>query len=137
MAKLTLASLVLDHKTVNFEFPGYPGFCVDLTYTTAEKYAEIRKSCVTTKLDSATGYPMEILDQEAWNRAFSDQIIAGWSGLTYKILATLILINEDAIEDMEAEVDFDSDNAQMLLKHSPVFDTWVKERMSDLNNFRK
>ncbi len=136
MAKLNFASLVLDAKTVEFDFPSMEGFKVKITYTTAEKYASLRKECVTTKLDPNTGYPMESVDQEKWNSAFCKQTISGWTGLTYEFLATMILLDESAIEDMSEEVEYSEEGAETLLKHSKAFDAWVKERMSDLNNFR-
>lgn len=136
MSKLALAALILESKTMEFDFPGYDGFSVELTYTTAEKYAELRNECMVTKLDKLTGYPVQELDLDKWNEVFCKQIITSWTGLKYSYLASMMLLNEDLIEDMDAEVEYDTDNAQLLLKHSKAFDTWVKERMSDLNNFR-
>lgn len=136
MAKLNFAALVLDSKTVEFEFPAMAGFKVQITYTTAEKYASLRKECVTTKLDPHSGYPVESIDQEKWNSAFCKQTISGWKGLTYDHLASMILLDESAIEDMTEEVEYSEEGAEMLLKHSKAFDAWVRERMSDLNNFR-
>ncbi|CAM0079554.1 hypothetical protein VPHD51_0012 [Vibrio phage D51] len=136
MTALNIASLVLDHKSMEFPFSDDDGFIVELTYTTAEKYAEIRKECATTKLDPQSGYPVETIDQEKWNTEFCKQTITGWKGLTYGTLATLMLIDESKIEDLDAEVEYTVDNAELLLKHSKVFDQWVNSRISNLQLFR-
>lgn len=136
MTTINIASLVLDHKSMKFPFTEEGGFEVELTYTTTERYAEIRNGCMTTKLDPVSGYPMETTDQEKWNTEFCKQTITGWSGLTYGILATLMLIDESRIEDLDAEVEYSIDNAELLLKHSKAFDTWVNSKISNLQLFR-
>ena len=136
MAKLNIASLVLNHKSMKFPFSNDENFVVELTYTTAEKYAAIRKECMTTQLDPQSGYPVEVTDQDKWNTEFCKQTITGWTGLTYGTLATLMLIDESMVEDTEAEVEYSVDNAELLLKHSKVFDQWVNSRISNLQLFR-
>lgn len=136
MTKLNIASLVLDHKSMEFPFKGAEGFKVTLNYTTAEKYAAIRKECVTTKLDEDSGYPVEVVDPDKWSHEFCKQTVTSWTGLTYGILASIMLINESAIEDLDEEVEYTVENAEMLLKHSKEFDTWVNSKITNLQFFR-
>ena len=136
MTKLNIASLVLDHKAMDFPYKGKDHFVVTLTYTTSEKYAELRSNCLTTKLDPESGYPQEVLDADKWSTEFCKQVIAGWKGLTYADLADIMLINESLIEDPSAEVEYSVENAELLLKHSKEFDAWVNTKITNLQFFR-
>lgn len=135
MKNLSLAKVVLDSKAVTFDYPNKEGFKVELTYITTSKYAELRKECMDSKLDNL-GYPVESLNTDKWNKLFCEKTISGWSGLTYRIVADLMLIDESAIEDMDEEIPYSVENAEYLLKYSKAFDAWVNARISDMSNFR-
>ena len=48
----------------------------------------------------------------------------------------LILIDTNSL-DLEAELPFTQENAELLMKNSSDFDTWVTESVGDLENFTK
>ena len=134
--KLNIAALILDSKTVEFDYPGHEGFKVELTHMSTGKLAEIRKDCVKTIYNTQMGVPVQELDQEKWLTAFTKAVIVGWKGFTYAMLAEMLLIDESAIEDLDATVEYSVDNAVTLISKCSQFDGWVNNCLNDINNFR-
>ena len=66
---------------------------------------------------------------------FSAASIKNWKGLTLGHLETLVLIDVEG-QDLEAEVEYTKDNAELLVSNSTDFDTWLNEVVFDLDNFR-
>lgn len=132
----SIANVVLSSKNTEFEFPGFEEFKVTVRYNTAEKLTELRNQCVKKKIDTSSGLPMEDLDREKWDRLFTENTIEGWTGLTWGIVAELMLIDESAV-DMDEEVEYSVENATALLQGSKSFDVWLNACLRDINNFRK
>ena len=133
-APVSLASLMTPSKTVTIDFPGYPGMTVDLCYLAREELVKLRKKCVTTKFSKKTRQPEEILDEDTFLIEYCKGVIKGWSGLKYRYLEELLLVDVSAF-DPNDELAFTQDNAELLMKNSTDFDTWVTEAVSDLENF--
>lgn len=131
---ISLASLMTPSKTVKIDFPGYKGFTIDLCYLAREEMVKIRKKCVTTKFDKKTRQPEEILDEDRFVTEYCKGVIKGWSGLKYRYLEELLLVDVSAL-DLDDELLYTQDNAELLMKNSTDFDTWVTETVSDLENF--
>jgi hypothetical protein len=131
---ISLASLMTPSKTVKVDFPGYKGFTIDLCYLAREEMVKIRKKCVTTKFDKKTRQPEEILDEDRFVTEYCKGVIKGWSGLKYRYLEELLLVDVSAL-DLDDELLYTQDNAELLMKNSTDFDTWVTETVSDLENF--
>lgn len=131
---ISLASLMTPSKTVEIDFPGYTGMSVSLCYLGREELVKLRKKCVTTKFDKKTRQPEEYLDEEKFLTEYCKGVIKGWSGLKYRYLEELLLVDVSAL-DPEDELPFTQDNAELLMKNSSDFDTWVTETVSDLENF--
>lgn len=132
---LNIASLVLDSKSMTFEYPGMDGFSVELAYLSKTKIAELRKSCEKVKYDTNLQIPVPSIDEEKWLEVFCKEVIRNWEGFKVKHLVNLILIDEEGL-DLEEEVPYNLENAVALLTKSPAFDGWVNSRISDLGNFR-
>jgi hypothetical protein len=131
---ISLASLMTPSKTVTIDFSGYKGVTVDLCYLAREELIKLRKKCVTTKFDKKTRQPEEVLDEERFMTEYVKAVIKGWSGLKYRYLETLLLVDVTAL-DPEDELAYTQDNAELLMKNSSEFDTWVTETVGDLENF--
>ena len=58
-----------------------------------------------------------------------------WKGLTLAHLETLILIDVEG-QNLEKEVEYTEENAEVLVSQSAEFDTWLNEVVFDLDNFR-
>ena len=52
-----------------------------------------------------------------------------------KYLVQLIPVDEDKIADMEKELPYTLENAQIMMENSNDFDAWLTEVVGDLANF--
>lgn len=133
-SSISLASLMTPSKTVTIEFSGYTGMTVDLCYLAREELLKLRKKCVTTKFNKKTRQPEEILDEDRFLTEYVKSVVKGWSGLKYRYLEELLLVDVADL-DPEDELPYTQDNAELLMKNSNEFDTWVTETVGDLENF--
>lgn len=131
---VSLASLLTPSKTVTIDFPGFNGTTIDLCYLGREELLKLRKKCVTTKFDKKTRQPEEILDEERFLTEYCKAVIKGWSGLKYRYLEELLLVDIGDLSP-EDELPYTQDNAELLMKNSGTFDTWVTDTVGDLENF--
>tara|TARA_Y100001938_G_C8100934_1_gene441677 strand:- start:11315 stop:11749 length:435 start_codon:yes stop_codon:yes gene_type:complete len=134
---VSLASLMTPSKTVTIDFPDMEGFSVRLTYLAREELLKVRSKCLKQKFNKKTRAFEESLDEDKFLEVYVNSVIKGWVGLKYKYVSQLLLINTDEVDDMEDTLDFNAENAQILMKNSPDFDTWVTETVGDLENFTK
>lgn len=134
VAPVSLASLMTPSKTVSIDFPGYDGMKVSLCYLAREELLKLRKKCVTTKFSKKTRQPEEILDEDKFLVEYCKAVIKTWSGFKYSYLEELLLVDISGL-DANDELPYTQDNAQLLMKNSNDFDTWVTETVGDLENF--
>lgn len=135
-APVSLATLMTPSKTVSIDFPDMEGFTVDLCYLAREELLKLRSKCLKQKFNKKTRAFEETLDEDTFLLEYVDAVIKNWVGLKYDHLRTLILIETDGL-DLEAELPFTKENAELLMKNSSDFDTWVTESVGDLENFTK
>jgi len=131
---VSLASLMTPSKTVTIDFPGYAGMSVDLCYLAREELIKLRKKCVTTKFNKKTRQPEEELDDDKFLLEYCKAVIKGWKGLKYQYLEELLLVDVSAL-DPNDELKYTKENAELLMKNSSPFDSWVTETVSELENF--
>jgi hypothetical protein len=132
---MQLKNLVLDSKSAWVDFPGLPGFSVEVVNLSRKELQGVRKRCVTQKLDRKTRQMEEVLDEEKFVIEFTHATVKNWKGLTLEHLEVLILIDTDG-KNMQDEVPYSKDNAEILVGQSNEFDTWLNEVVFDLDNFR-
>ena len=131
----SLSDLLTPSKTATIDFPGYDGFSVKVTYLAREELLKLRKKSITTKINRRTRQPEEELNEEVFLKEYTKAVVKGWSGLKMKYLVQLIPVDEDKISDMESEVPFTLDNAQIMMENSNDFDAWLTDVVADLVNF--
>jgi hypothetical protein len=131
---VSLASLMTPSKTVTIDFPGFNECSVDLCYLGRDELLKLRKKCVTTKYDKKTRQPEETLDEDRFLTEYCKAVIKGWSGLKYRYLEELLLVDVSEL-DPEDELVYTQDNAELLMKNSTTFDNWVTETVGELENF--
>ena len=131
---VSLASLMTPSKTVTIDLPGYKGMTVDLCYLAREELVNLRKKCVTTKFSKKTRQPEEILDEDRFLLEYCKAVIKNWEGFKYQYLEELLLVDVAAFDPNDT-LDFTPDNAELLMRNSGDFDTWVTETVSELENF--
>ena len=131
---ISLASLLTPSKTVSIDFSGYKGLTIELCYLGREELLKLRKRCVNTKFDKKTHRPEEVLDEDKFMVEYCSAVIKGWSGLKYRYLEEFLLVDISSL-DADDELVFTPDNAELLMKNSSIFDTWVTETVGELENF--
>ena len=123
-------------KTVSIEFPGMEGFEVDLCYLAREELLKLRKRTITTKFNRRTHQPEEVLDEDKFLTEYTTAVIKGWRGLKISYLEELLLVDTEGL-DSNQELPYSAEEAEILMRNSNTFDTWVTEAVSDLENFTR
>lgn len=131
---LSLKSLLVPSKTVEAEFPGFPGFQVQLSFLSRETLVSIRKKATKTSFKNRQA--TEELNDELFLQLYVQACIKGWSGFKLSYLEQLAPVDLSAQKDMDAELEYSEDNALFLMKSSANFDSWVSEQVTDLGNFQ-
>ena len=133
---VSLKSLLTPSKTVSIEMPGFEGFEVKLTYLAREELLKLRNRSVKQVLNKKTRAYEEQLDNDKFLVEYCKAIIKGWKGLKYKYLEELLLVDTSEV-DLEDELAWTQENAEILMKNSGDFDNWVSETVGELENFTK
>ena len=133
---VSLNSLLTPSKTVSMEMPGFEGFEVKLTYLAREELLKLRNRSVKQVLNKKTRAYEEQLDNDKFLVEYCKAIIKGWKGLKYKYLEELLLVDTSSV-DLEDELPYTLENAELLMKNAGDFDNWVSETVGDLENFTK
>jgi hypothetical protein len=132
---MQLKNLIIDSKSAWVDFPGLAGFSVEVVNLSRKEIQALRKRCITQKLDRKTRTMEEVLDEEKFVQYFTGSTIKNWKGLTLEHLETLILIDTQD-KDLQSELEYSTENAEILVAQSSEFDTWLNEVVFDLDNFR-
>ena len=131
---VSLKSLMTPSKTVSIEYPGYEGFKIDLTYLGREELLKLRTKCMKQKFNKKTRAFEESLDEDIFLNEYVQSIIKNWTGLKFKYLEEFLLVDVSG-KDLESELPFTQENAEVLMKNSADFDQWVTDTVGDLENF--
>lgn len=132
---LPISALAVDTKTVEFEFPGIPGFKVRLNAVTREVSRKITKTATVSKFEPGSRTPVSSIDEDIFSTEFARAAIAGWSGLTLEGLSNLIVMGDITGKETE-EVEFSLENATYLIKHSNIFESYVNSVVFNVQSFR-
>ena len=136
MSDISLKSLMKPSMTVSIDFPGMNGFSVDLCYLAREELLALRKKCVSKKFNRSTHQAEEIIDDDKFLTEYVKGVIKGWTGLKLSYLEELLLVDTEGM-DPDQELPYSLEEAEILMKNSTSFETWVSESLGDLENFTK
>tara|TARA_R100001163_G_C4987790_1_gene141533 strand:+ start:291 stop:740 length:450 start_codon:yes stop_codon:yes gene_type:complete len=132
---MELKNLLVDVKTAWVEFPGLDGFKVELANLSRKELLALRKRCTSNKFNRKTRAFEEVMDENKFIKEFSSATVKGWKGLKMKYLEDLILVDLSK-QDVEADLPYTIENAQILVENSTEFDNWLNEVVFELENFR-
>ena len=132
---MELRKLMVDTKAVWLEYPGLESFEVEVVNLSRKELTALRKRCINSKFDRKTRQLIEELDEDKFVIEFSNAVIKNWKGLTLEHLQTLLLIDTTG-QELNEELPYSKENAQILISSSNEFDTWLNEVVFDLDNFR-
>lgn len=126
--------MLVPSKEITVEYPGMPGFEVQVSFLSRETLQNIRKKA--TKTTFKNRQPVEELNDELFLELYVKGSIKGWTGLKLKYLEQLAPVDVSG-EDSEAELEYTEENALYLMKSSTNFDSFISEKVTDLGNFSK
>ena len=134
MSNISLKTLLVPSKSITVEYPGMPGFLIDVCFLSRETLQSIRKKA--TKTSFKNRQPVEDLNDDLFLELYVKASIKGWKGFKLSYLEQLAPVDVSK-EDSESELDYSEENALMLMKASTNFDAFVSEQVTDLGNFSK
>ena len=130
---MSLAKMIIPSKTAWMEYPGLPGFEVQLAHLTRDELMKIRKKAVTLKPNRQRGMEEEV-DSDLFQSLYIAAVIKDWRGLKHKYLPKLVPSDISAV-DPESEVEYTPEDAEVLMKNASDFDTWVSAMLEDVELF--
>ena len=130
----SLKALLVPSKTIEVEYPGMPGFKIDAVFLSRETLVSIRKKA--TKTSFKNRQPVEELDDNLFLQLYVNACVKGWKGLKLSYLEQLAPVDLTG-QDMEAELEYNQDNALFLMQNSANFDGFISDTVTELSNFTK
>lgn len=134
MSSLSLKNMLVPSKEVTVEYPGMPGFEIQVSFLSRETLQTIRKKA--TKTTFKNRQPVEELNDDLFLELYVRGSIKGWTGLKFKYLEQLAPVDL-ADQDLDQELEYSEENALYLMKSSTNFDSFISEKVTDLGNFSK
>ncbi len=131
---LSLKSLLVPSKQVEVEYPGMPGFLIQIAFLSRETLLNIRKK--STKTTFKNRQPQEDFNEDLFLQLYVENAVKGWTGFKLQYLEQLAPVDLTG-QDLENELEYTAENALFLMKNSSNFDAFITEQVSDLGNFSK
>ena len=132
MTNLSLKSLLVPSKSVEVEYPGMPGFKIQVAFLSRETLLNIRKK--STKTSFKNRQPVEEFNEDLFLQLYVENAVKGWTGFKLAYLEQLAPVDLTG-QDLEDELEFTSENALFLMKSSSNFDAFISDQVTDLGNF--
>jgi hypothetical protein len=132
MSSISLKSLLVPSKAVEVEYPGMPGFNINVAFLSRETLLSIRKK--STKTSFKNRQPVDDFNEDLFLQLYVENAVKGWSGLKLAYLEQLAPVDLTG-QSLEDELEYSAENALYLMKNSSNFDAFISEQVSDLGNF--
>ena len=132
--QLSLKSMLVPSKEVSVEYPGMPGFNIQVSFLSRETLQTIRKKA--TKTTFKNRQPVEELNDDLFLELYVKGSIKGWTGLKMRYLEQLAPVDVSD-QDPESELEYSEENALYLMKSSVNFDAFISAQVTDLGNFSR
>jgi hypothetical protein len=132
MTTLSLKTLLVPSKSVQVEYPGMPGFVIDLAFLSRETLLSIRKK--STKTSFKNRQAAEEFNEDLFLQLYVENAVKGWKGFKLNYLEQLAPVDLKG-QNMDDELEYTAENALYLMKNSSNFDGFISEQVSDLGNF--
>jgi len=124
--------MLVPSKEISVEYPGMPGFEVNICFLSRETLQNIRKKA--TKTTFKNRQPVEELNDDLFLELYVKGSIKGWRGLKMRYLEQLSPVDVSD-QDPETELEYTEENALYLMKSSVNFDSFISEQVTELGNF--
>lgn len=133
---MDLRKLMVDSAEAWVDYPGNENFKVKVSALSRTELNSLRKRHTEKVYNKKERKMEEKLSEDNFIEAFTRATVKDWKGLTLNILQDFLLLNVEG-QDLEEEVPFSEEYAQLLVKESSEFDLWVNEVIFDFGTFRK
>lgn len=130
---LSLKTLLVPSKAAEVEYPGMPGFKIDVSFMSRDTMINIRKKA--TKNTFKNRQASEEFDEKVFLQLYAEAAIKNWNGLKLAYLQMLAPVDLSGQEDLDVELPFSQENALFLMQSSTNFDSFISDTVSDLGNF--
>jgi len=131
---MSLQKMLIPSKTTWVEYPGLNGFEVQLAYLTRDELMKLRSKALNNKINRKTRQVEEEVDSDLFQTLYIAAVIKDWKGLKYKYLNKLAPFDLSGVE-AEDEEPYSSESAEVLMKNSSDFDSFVSSTLDDVANF--
>ena len=131
---MSLQKMLIPSKTTWVEYPGLNGFEVQLAYLTRDELMKLRSKALNNKINRKTRQVEEEVDSDLFQTLYIAAVIKDWKGLKYKYLNKLAPFDLSGVE-AEDEEPYSSESAEVLMKNSSDFDSFVSSTLDDVENF--
>lgn len=132
MSSISLKSLLVPSKAVEVEYPGMPGFKINVAFLSRETLLSIRKK--STKTSFKNRQPVDDFNEDLFLQLYVENAVKNWSGLKLAYLEQLAPVDLTG-QNLDDELEYSAENALYLMKNSNNFDAYISEQVSDLGNF--
>lgn len=130
---ISLKTLLVPSKQVEVEYPGMPGFKVNVCFLSRETLLNIRKKATKTTFKNRQA--QEEMNDDLFLQLYVQASVKGWTGLKLHYLEQLAPVDLTG-QNMDDELDYSEENALFLMKSSANFDSFISEIVTDLGNFQ-
>lgn len=130
----SLSAMMVPSAAAWIEYPGCPGFEVQLAHLTKDELMKIRDKSTTPKMNRKTRQMEDEVDSDLFQSLYIEAVIKNWRGLKLKYLNKFVVTNIGD-DDPEEELEFSIENAETFMKNAVSFDSWVSDAIEDLENF--
>ena len=131
---MSLQKMLIPSKTTWVEYPGLNGFEVQLAYLTRDELMKLRSKALNNKINRKTRQVEEEVDSDLFQTLYIAAVIKDWKGLKYKYLNKLAPFDLSGVE-AEDEEPYSAESAEVLMKNSSDFDSFVSSTLDDVANF--
>ena len=131
---ISLKTLLVPSKSIEAEYPGFPGFKVDVSFLSRETLVGIRKKATKTTFKNRV--TSEELNDDLFLQLYVQASVKGWKGLKLSYVEQLAPVDLTGMNPDDT-LEFSEENALMLMKNSSNFDAFISETVTDLGNFQK
>ena len=131
--QVSLKAMLAPSKQVELDFPGFQDFKVTLQFLSRDTLVGIRKKATKTMIKSRV--QTEELNDDLFLELYVAAAIKGWSGLKLSYLEQLAPVDLTG-QALDAELEYNAENALYLMKNSQDFDSWVSNQVTELGNFQ-
>jgi len=122
-------------KRVEYD-KGY-GVSFDIVFLSKSEMQKLMSKNTRLVFSPKTHQREEEIDNEGLRNEIIRTCVKGWSGVTYKWLSQIIVIDTSSIDDMDAQIEFNDDNRHTLFTEAYGLDTWLFDTVKNAANFNE